>query len=77
MFSIGRLDEIPVGSGIAKPRRSSEPILHKHVIFKDPLEEVRYFSAVDPPGPNFVKIYQSNQVTVKRRFSHVPCCKRD
>jgi hypothetical protein len=50
MFSIGRLDELPFDSCMAKPRRSNEPMVHKHVIFKDPLEEVRYFSSVDPPG---------------------------
>jgi hypothetical protein len=65
MFSIGCLDELPFGSGMAKPRRSSEPMVHKHVIFKDPLEEVRYFSSVDLPGADSVKIYQSNQVTIK------------
>jgi hypothetical protein len=77
MFSIGHLDELPFDSGMAKPRRSNERMVRKHVIFKDPLEKVRYFSSVDPPGADSVKIYQSNQAIMQRRFSHVSCCKKD
>lgn len=50
MFSIGVLDYLSLRSEQAELQRPSETRLHRKVIFKDPLEEVRYFLSVDPPG---------------------------
>jgi hypothetical protein len=76
MFSIAVLDHLPLDSEQAEPQRSSETRLHRNVIFKEPLEEVYYFSSVDPPGAATVETipapgHKNKSALPVFRFSHV------